>query len=32
VGITVPPRVDMTLLQAKEKGKKLFAWAGTGKF
>jgi hypothetical protein len=32
VGITIPLRVDMTLLQAKEKGKKLFARAGTGKF
>ncbi|MBI4529700.1 MAG: hypothetical protein HY695_38365 [Deltaproteobacteria bacterium] len=32
VGITVPARVDMTFVQAKEKGKKLFARAGTGKF
>ena len=32
VGITIPARVDMTFLQAKEKGKKLFARAGTGKF
>jgi hypothetical protein len=32
VGITIPERIDMTFLQAKEKGKKLFARAGTGKF
>ena len=32
VGITIPARVDMTFVQAKEKGKKLFARAGTGKF
>lgn len=32
VGITVPARIDMTFLQAKEKGKKLFARAGTGNF
>lgn len=32
VGITIPARIDMTFLQAKEKGKKLFARAGTGKF
>lgn len=32
VGITIPARVDMTFLQAKENGKKLFARAGTGKF
>ena len=32
VGITIPARVDMTFLSAKEKGKKLFARAGTGKF
>jgi hypothetical protein len=32
VGITIPSRVDMTFVQAKEKGKKLFARAGTGKF
>lgn len=32
VGITIPARVDMTLSQAKEKGKKLFARAGKGKF
>jgi len=30
VGITVPARLDMTFLSAKEKGKKLFARAGTG--
>lgn len=32
VGITIPARVDMTFVAAKEKGKKLFARAGTGKF
>lgn len=32
VGITIPARVDMTLCTTKEKGKKLFARAGTGKF
>lgn len=32
VGITIPARVDMTFLAAKEKGKKLFARSGTGKF
>lgn len=32
VGITVPARIDMTLLEAKEKGKKLFSRASTGKF
>lgn len=32
VGITIPARVDMTFLAAKEKGKKLFARAGRGKF
>lgn len=32
VGITIPARVDMTFVQAKEKGKKLFARAGRGKF
>lgn len=32
VGITIPARIDMTFLQAKEKGKKLFARAGTGQF
>lgn len=32
VGITIPERVDMTLFQAKDKGKKLFARAGKGKF
>lgn len=32
VGITIPARIDMTFLQAKEKGKKLFARAGVGKF
>jgi hypothetical protein len=32
VGITIPERVDMTFLQAKDKGKKLFARAGKGKF
>lgn len=32
VGITIPARIDMTFLSAKEKGKKLFARAGTGKF
>lgn len=32
VGITIPARVDMTFRQAKEKGKKLFAPAGRGKF
>lgn len=32
VGITIPARIDMTFLAAREKGKKLFAGAGTGKF
>lgn len=32
VGLTIPARVDMTFVQAMEKGKKLFARAGTGKF
>lgn len=32
VGVTIPARVDMTFQAAKEKGKKLFARAGTGKF
>lgn len=32
VGITVPARMDMTFEAAKEKGKKLFARAGRGKF
>lgn len=32
VGITIPARPDMTFVQAKENGKKLFARAGTGKF
>jgi len=32
VGITIPARVDNTFLYAKEKGKKLFAKAGKGKF
>ncbi|MGQ0553922.1 MAG: hypothetical protein ACT4PU_11970 [Planctomycetota bacterium] len=32
VGITIPERVDMTFVSAKEKGKKLFARAGIGKF
>ncbi len=32
VGITIPERIDMTFLQAKEKGKKLFTRAGNGKF
>lgn len=32
VGITVPGRLDMTYVQAKEKGKKLFARAGKGSF
>ncbi len=32
VGITIPARIDMTLLAAKDKGKKLFARAGKGKF
>ena len=32
MGVTIPTRVDMTLLSAKENGKKLFARAGTGKF
>lgn len=32
VGITIPARVDMTFHVAKDKGKKLFARAGTGKF
>jgi hypothetical protein len=32
MGIIIPTRVDMTFLAAKEKGKKLFARAGTGKF
>lgn len=32
VGITIPARPDMTLAQAKENGKKLFARAGKGMF
>jgi len=32
VGITIPERVDMTFLQAKDKGKNLFARDGMGKF
>jgi len=32
VGITIPARIDMTFLQAKDKGKKLFLRAGTGNF
>lgn len=32
VGITIPQRIDMTLEQAKAKGKKLFSRAGTGQF
>jgi hypothetical protein len=32
VGITVPARVDATVIQAAEKGKKLFIRAGRGKF
>jgi hypothetical protein len=32
VGVTVPGRIDMTLLAAKEKGKKLFIRAGRGQF
>jgi len=32
VGITIPERLDMTFLQAKEKGKRLFTRAGKGKF
>jgi hypothetical protein len=32
VGLTIPDRVDMTILQAKDKGKQLFARAGHGKF
>lgn len=32
VGITVPARIDMTFVAAKDKGKKLFARAGKGKF
>ena len=32
VGITIPERIDMTYLSAKEKGKKLFTRAGTSKF
>jgi hypothetical protein len=32
VGITIPERIDMTLLQAKDKGKKLFSKIGKGKF
>jgi len=32
VGITIPARIDMTFQAAKEKGKKLFARAGRGKF
>jgi hypothetical protein len=32
VGLTIPGRVDMTFLQAKDKGKKLFARAGVAKF
>jgi hypothetical protein len=32
VGITIPSRLDMTFLSAKEKGKRLFARAGRGKF
>lgn len=31
-GLTVPDRVDMTLANATEKGKKLFVAAGRGKF
>lgn len=32
VGITIPDRVDMTLVSATENGKKLFTRAGTGMF
>lgn len=32
VGITIPERVDMTFLQARHEGKKLFKRAGRGKF
>ena len=32
VGITIPARIDMTFQAAKEKGKKLFARAGRGRF
>ena len=32
VGVTVPDRVDMTLVAAVEKGKKLFTRAGRGQF
>jgi hypothetical protein len=32
VGLTVPARVDMTLAQSADKGKKLFRRAGKGKF
>ena len=32
VGITIPERIDMTLLQAKDKGKKLFSKIGRGKY
>jgi len=32
VGLTVPQRLDKTLLNAKEKGKALFTRAGRGQF
>jgi hypothetical protein len=32
VGVTIPERIDMTLLQAKDKGKKLFSKIGRGKY
>lgn len=32
VGVTVPDRIDMTLVAATEKGKKLFIRAGRGQF
>jgi len=32
VGVTIPGRIDMTLLAAKDKGKKLFTKTGRGKF
>lgn len=32
VGLTIPGRIDMTLVQAKREGKKLYTRSGTGKF
>jgi hypothetical protein len=32
VGITIPARIDMTLLEAKDKGKKLFKKIGRGTY